>query len=322
MSESSGGIHIEVGEPVVDRTLGGRLKSLKNSLANLINPPAIRVGGDVDFSPDIVVGSPIPAVSTESVSEGDLTIRLLALDQRTKELIPGAEGNRMWARTFADKLRDVMTHNRGNLNFQPESPDYSGTHWLSQSDVVSLAGEFSLPIMVWITTGHVGKQNFVDRHYLLGLRMPELKSDGSGYKVLVWDPFTNGERFFELSPEFRPELFDKAKFPSISDSMGFLAVWNLMAEPLVANQTYDYSLGSDPLLDGIEQLRAAKMARVQDDDYNCGYNVVFMAALRAGWKQDKIFDQFKNQGRQGVLELTGVPISTREEIMAKINAVS
>ena len=91
-----------------------------------------------------------------------------------------------------------------------------------------------------------------------------------------------------------------------------------MAEPLVANHAYDYSLGNDPLLDGVGQLRAAKMARVQDDDYNCGYNVVFMAAVRAGWKNGGVFDQFKNGGRQRIQELTGVPISTREEIMTKL----
>lgn len=309
-------IPINVGEPIDTSVTGKLKKAAKRALItaqNFMAPPDIKVGKPMVDLPEVEI-----ILLDELDDQAAFFVRVLdpeTTHQTTVDLLevlPTAEGNLLWANKFAEGVRRKMTHQRDALGFTPNFEKYEGEQWLNITDIIGLATDYALPIIVLKTLADALSQNFVANHYLLVLKKPELFPDGS-WKVSVYDPFRNEDRYYQLPTGFK--MMDLLQPQSGNQLMDYSMVWNERAAQALAENRYDYTLNNDPVLGRITKLRQAKSARLQIDGYNCGFMVVFMAAMRGAWKSESVFNDFKSAGRRRILNDTSIPIANRKELI-------
>lgn len=234
----------------------------------------------------------IPEAELQRIEDSlpDIARQFTDLDEQVARMSVSVELNQSSAILFAQTLRGRV----GDFITTDEAVDYSSGNWLTARDLYRLADRWHLPFVVLVEGGP---------HFRLALKAPE--QTPQGWRVLVYDPLINGERWQHL----------RGWTSDYSDPLRIFEYASFSSEGLRALREgiYDLSLmGDAELAEGAMQ---AKQARVQFNAVDCGPMCLYAAALRSAAKPGQ--NAFKFMGRENLRQDLGLSVKTREEILGR-----
>jgi len=172
------------------------------------------------------------------------------------------------------------------------------------SDLILLSEKWGIPLY----GVRLGEDPNRFGHFCLALKNP-VQENGT-WKVLIYDPMANGERWLDLPNNWQQT---------------HLAGASLWKNGFWSSSSQDLSIDGELEFANNFEIIKAKLARFQHDAYNCGPLILYAAALRAAFQPGD--NGFKQWGRFALEEATritdtdgillpGIKIYTREEILS------
>jgi hypothetical protein len=206
--------------------------------------------------------------------------------------------NKDAAKDFGRVLREQTNNLLGN------KAAFDKDHYVKKGeypsiDLFALAKRWNIPLLL------VHESNI--HHWLLGLK--PLEKTATGWRILVYDPFAQGSRWFHLPGGSLADYTDPGMY--VEASQGTLFTDESTAG-MIREKRFDMSLMGDLELANHPDILAAKETNTQFNSYDCGPLVLFGAALRESVRETT--NPFQLVGRDQLRNDLEILFLTRDEI--------
>lgn len=295
--------HVEAGG-LLD---GLRRKQIESKIK--IGEEITQTSGD-DLHAQIKVGSEIESEQVDTAIYDSIVLNpqpVIPEDRIIRSEV-SAEENIHAAQIFAHNVRNRMGYDvEDPIYTGRSSSEYRENCYLNETEITQLAQRWQVPASFL----HLTDAN----HWNLILKAPERTPDGT-WRVLVYDPFINGERYRNLPNGFTPDIASRADRLASHAFSDYGIYCNELALEQLVDGEYDLSVYGDEEIAEDPEVMEAKQTEVQRyEAYNCGLHCVFAAALREAMKEPDKNYRFRIAGRDLLDKDTGLKVKLREEVL-------